>query len=406
MDSGRDGHHSVERSAIALEISGDGVWELSALDPREPLDPGAAAVYSPRFIEMLGYGELAPVLESWREAIHHHDQERHGRSLIDAMERRSPRVEIEYRVTTRQGEVRWWHEMSRAMPSSQTGRARVIGIVRDITEQKRIQEILKRDTDLLRQTQSAARVGGWELDIEHQRLSWTPETYAIHEVPEGFVPELNTALNFYAPEAVPTITAAVDACIKGKPYDVMLDLITYTGKRINVHAAGRPHIENGKVLRLFGSFRDISEQVRREAELRAQVALIAEQQSAIRALSTPIIRVWDGIITLPLIGTIDAQRAAQIMENLLAEVVRIGAQYAILDLTGVEVVDPMTAEQLFRISRAVALLGATALFCGLTPPVAQAMTELDLDTTQFVSYRNLQEALRTCIRGLARPARR
>ncbi len=98
-------------------------------------------------------------------------------------------------------------------------------------------------------------------------------------------------------------------------------------------------IEDGKVVRLIGAFQDIDSFKRREIELEEKLAIINEQRSAIRALSAPIIQVWDRVLALPVVGTLDEERAAEITGRLLDAVVNHKAKYAILDLTGVETVD-------------------------------------------------------------------
>ncbi|AKT36103.1 PAS domain-containing protein [Chondromyces crocatus] len=401
MGNDQEIQQRVTRAALALDASGDGAWELPTVTRESLTDPALAAWYSPRFCELLGGTdvELRPVTESWSDAILPEDRER----VQDARERRFSRqgnsTSVEYRVHTRQREVRWWQEVGRVQPGDRPGTLRMIGVVRDITEAKQERERLDRRLQLLEYTQAIERVGGWEVDLEDtSKDAWLDETYRIHELPIGTKVDVEEGINFYAPEHQATITAAVEGCMRGEPYAVELDIITAKGNRVSVHATGRPHFEGGKVVRMYGCFRDITETKRREAELRRQLALITRQQRAILDLSTPIIQLWDDIITLPLIGSIDPDRAAQIMDRLLDEVVRVGARFAILDLTGVDTVDTMTADQLFRITRAVDLLGARALFCGLTPPVAQSMTALGLDMAGFVTYRNLQEALQACLR--------
>lgn len=151
-------------------------------------------------------------------------------------------------------------------------------------------------------------------------------------------------------------------------------------------------------LRAVGVARDISDLKRAEQQVRDQLELITRQQTAIRSMSTPIIQLWDDIITLPLVGAMTSERAAEIMDRLLTEIVRLRATRAIVDLTGVDIVDTSTAEQLFRITRAVALLGARVLLSGLTPGVAQTLVELGVDISPFATHRNLQEALQACLR--------
>ncbi|AKT36104.1 PAS domain-containing protein [Chondromyces crocatus] len=392
----------LSSTSLVLEISGDAAWEIPMLAPESAADPDTVTLYSPRFCELLGYkeSELPTEAKSWIDAVLLEDQTTFRQAHRARIEQQGTTIATEYRVRNRQGEVRWWRETGRAVPGEMPGILRVFGLVRDITEAKEADELAVRRTALLAHTQSLARVGGWEFDIVNDKLSWLEETYRIHEVPLDYEPTVEKAINFYAPEHIPSIVDAAHRWHQGEPCEVQLDIITAKGNRVSVQATGCPHYEDGKVVRVYGCFRDISEAKRREEALRSQLALITRQQRAILDLSTPIIQLWNGIITLPLIGNIDASRAAQIMVRLLDEIVRVGARFAILDLTGVDTVDSTTADQLFCIARAADLIGAKALFCGLTPPVAQSMTSLGIDMTGFLTYRNLQEALQASLRTL------
>jgi rsbT co-antagonist protein RsbR len=283
----------------------------------------------------------------------------------------------------------------------------LVGIIRDITEEKRAQEKREGYMELLEYAQSVEKVGGWHIDYaDATNQFWLDETYRIHEIPIGTRVSPEEGINYYAPEHVPLITAAYEGALRGLPYSIELDIITALGNRRHVHATGRPFLEEGKIVRMHGSFRDITESKRREEALRAQLALITEQQASILALSTPILKVWDEVIALPLIGKIDADRATRIMDRLLSEVVRVSARFAIVDLTGVDTVDATSADHLCRILRAVDLLGASARISGLTPAVAQTMATHGIDLSQFRTHRNLQEALQTCLRERSRKAGR
>lgn len=393
-----------ELAVWAMEIAGDGVWEFAELDPADPLEDDAPAIYSPRLQAMLPAG-APPTVGAWLAAIHPDD-----RAGVEAARKRQMAapdalVELEYRVSVA-GETRWLHERSHARPAAHPGRWRLLGVVRDMTEQRRAKERAQRDTELMLQTQSAAQVGGWEIDLVANELYWTEETHRIHEVPPGYVPDLAQAIGFYAPEHVPVISEAVARCQAGETFDVELDLITYTGRRINVHATGRPYYTDGKLTRIYGAFRNITDIKQRENDLREKLARIAQQDEAIRVLSTPIIQLWDDIITLPVVGALDPERATQIMDRLLHEVSNLGARFAILDLTGVDAIDTTTADQILRITRAVSLLGARGLLCGVQPGIAQTLTELGVDMAGLLVYRNLQEALRGCLGSLSRSSGR
>lgn len=156
------------------------------------------------------------------------------------------------------------------------------------------------------------------------------------------------------------------------------------------------HGEDGSVVGAAGFAINVSDRVQSEFRLRETVERLEKQSTALRALSTPIIRVWDEIICLPVVGIVDSQRTADMMESLLSAIVEESARYAIVDLTGVEVVDTSTAEHLLRLFRAASILGVKGVLCGIRPAVAQTIVTLGVDLTGINTLRTLEEALRYC----------
>ncbi len=128
-------------------------------------------------------------------------------------------------------------------------------------------------------------------------------------------------------------------------------------------------------------------------------AIVASQRAAILELSTPVIEIWQGILVLPLIGTIDSARTRQIMENLLNRVVETQSEIVILDLTGVSVVDTAVANHLMKTVEAAELLGARCILTGISPAIAQTLVHLGVDlghiTTSATLRIGLQQALRS-----------
>jgi PAS domain S-box-containing protein len=121
------------------------------------------------------------------------------------------------------------------------------------------QELLK-SKKLLDEAGRLASVGGWEIDLKANSLYWSETTFKIHEVEPGFVPDLETAINFYAPEAVPVISGCIDRAIKlGESFDVELELITAKKNRLWVRAVGEAYRENGKIVKIGGMFQNINE---------------------------------------------------------------------------------------------------------------------------------------------------
>ncbi|MFO0658390.1 MAG: PAS domain S-box protein [Polyangiaceae bacterium] len=159
--------------------------------------------------------------------------------------------------------------------------------------------------------------------------------------------------------------------------------------------------ETGEVSGVMGLAIDSSERIRGERELREKLDLIERQSATIRALATPIIRVWDEVLCLPVIGTVDSQRTADMMDSLLQSIVREQARFAIVDLTGVEVVDTSTADHLIRLFKAAKVLGVDGVLCGIQPAVAQTVVALGMDLGEVRTMRTLQDALKWCIASRA-----
>jgi rsbT co-antagonist protein RsbR len=132
-------------------------------------------------------------------------------------------------------------------------------------------------------------------------------------------------------------------------------------------------------------------------DLEEQLATIERQRIAIRELSVPIIDVWDDVITLPLVGAIDSARAAEMTEKLLQRIADRGAEYVIIDLTGVDVVDTMTAAHLVRLTHAAKLLGARCVLTGLRPDVARTLVDIGVHLGGLTTLRTLKDGLRVCL---------
>ncbi len=121
--------------------------------------------------------------------------------------------------------------------------------------------------------------------------------------------------------------------------------------------------------------------------------LINRQQREMLELSTPVVKLWDGILALPMIGTLDSARTQVVMENLLQKVVETGAQIAILDITGVPTVDTLVAQHLIKTVTALRLMGAECIISGVRPQIAQTIVHLGVDLQGVTTKANLADAL-------------
>lgn len=128
-------------------------------------------------------------------------------------------------------------------------------------------------------------------------------------------------------------------------------------------------------------------------DLEEKLATIERQQAAIRELSTPIMEVWDGILCLPIVGIMDTGRSADMTDALLRAVVGTRARCAIIDITGIEVMDTGTADHFIRMAKAVRLLGAECVLTGMNPQIAQTVVHMGVDMEGVTTHRSLRDAL-------------
>ncbi len=126
--------------------------------------------------------------------------------------------------------------------------------------------------------------------------------------------------------------------------------------------------------------------------------IIARQQQELMELSTPVVRLWDGVLALPLIGTLDSARTQVVMENLLQTIVQTGAAIAIMDITGVPTVDTLVAQHLLKTVAAARLMGADCIISGVRPQIAQTIVHLGVDLGDVTTKATLADAFRVALR--------
>jgi len=125
---------------------------------------------------------------------------------------------------------------------------------------------------------------------------------------------------------------------------------------------------------------------------KARESVIKRQQEELLELSTPVVKLWDGVLALPMIGTLDSQRTQVVMESLLQRIVDTGSEIAIIDITGVPTVDTLVAQHLLKTVTAIRLMGADCIISGVRPQIAQTIVHLGLDLEGIVTKANLADA--------------
>jgi len=162
------------------------------------------------------------------------------------------------------------------------------------------------------------------------------------------------------------------------------------GRQIPVDISLSP-LETEKGTFVCSSIRDMTE--RRLAEER----LMRHEQEIREKSTVPIVQVWEGIVLAPLIGTLDSQRAQQLMEQLLNRVTETGSPVALLDITGVPTIDTQTAQHLIETISAVRLVGAEVVLTGVRPSIAQTLVHFGIDLSKFITRSSLSGGLRIAL---------
>lgn len=306
---------------------------------------------------------------------------------------------LDFRVFTRSGEERWVSQISHPLYNTEGKRLGTRASNRDVTDQHQkedqlrlFQSLIENSTDFI----GVATPEGQPIYVNEagQRLVGLDGEAAVlrSEVLKYFVPEERDKV---LKEVLPT------AMEQGHWEGELRFQHFKTGASIpvNYNLFTIKDYQHGKVIALATVTRDLMAQKQAEAEqiaLREQV--IEAQQAAIRELSTPLIPIANNVVAMPLIGSIDSARAQDVMETLLEGIAHHRANAAILDITGVRVVDTQVADTLIRAAQAVKLLGAQVIITGIRPDVAQTLVHLGTDLRGIITLGSFQDGITYTLR--------
>jgi rsbT co-antagonist protein RsbR len=139
-----------------------------------------------------------------------------------------------------------------------------------------------------------------------------------------------------------------------------------------------------------------------EAYVKTREQLITRQQEEMLELSTPVVKLWDGILALPLIGTLDSARTQVVMESLLRTIVETNSQIAIIDITGVPTVDTLVAQHLLKTITSARLMGAECIISGIRPQIAQTIVHLGINLTDIITKSKMSDAFALALQRTGR----
>tara|TARA_R110000868_G_scaffold176787_2_gene414740 strand:+ start:803 stop:4147 length:3345 start_codon:yes stop_codon:yes gene_type:complete len=279
---------SKGRYDLAIAGSASGIWEidfaagtmfsserLRDLVGRAPGDPGRGGKSNPD-----GMSEFFA-------RVHTDDRDRVQDALRAHLKHRTPyaldfsfqHTDGHYLRVNARGQAEW----------DENGQAiRMAGSIEDITERSRLIAERESTSARLAAVTELGGIGSWEVDIEAGTIIWDPTTRLIHEVDDDYVPELATAVEFYAPKVRAVLQSAIDHAVEnGESWNMELPFVTAKGNHVWVHAVGRPISAGGKVTKLVGSFQDVTERRAREEEAKSLSTRLAV------ALDASNLGVWE-----------------------------------------------------------------------------------------------------------------
>ena len=221
-----------------------------------------------RLRQILGVGMGEVSVNEYLRNLHPHDKELFANHWREATESDSE-FELEFRILRDDNTVITARILSSPVLSNEDSIIGRVGSVEDVTLSTEHLTEQYRILALLRQTGSLAKVGGWELDVSNEKVTWTEQTCLIHGLPTDYQPVLSEALNYYTPESREKLTASLNKLsMGGSSFDLEVQLQRVDGQCIWVRVVGEADLEEGKVARLRGAVQDIDEVVRQRMALK------------------------------------------------------------------------------------------------------------------------------------------
>ncbi len=251
---------SEKRYRMIVETAEEGIWTIDA--------GGRTNFVNPKMASMLGYSKEymmgREIFEFMDEAGRHQFELNMQRRALGIAEQH------EFKFIRKDRSDLWVQISTNPIFGTKGEFQGALGMMSDITARKYTETKLQRMSLLNNSIQIMTKIGGWEVDLIKNTLLWTEETFRIHDTtPEEYTPTLESAINFYSPESLPIISAAVNSAIEnGTSFNLELELITAKGRRICVQTIGAVISENNRTVRVCGAFQDITASKQAESELK------------------------------------------------------------------------------------------------------------------------------------------
>jgi PAS domain S-box-containing protein len=384
-----------ERFSFVLEGSSDGAWDAHLTTGK--------AYFSQRYAEIIGENleDLTTMEEGWTGRLHPDDVERAYQYFQDYLTGKVDNYEAEHRLRHKSGGWVWILSRGKTVAWDENGTPiRMSGTIRDITHQKQMEEELQRNQRLFQHVLDHLPSVVTIRDLDHRYIMVNKTGANVAGIDrDEFIGKRDSDL--FSPEVGEKWKARNDQVFQtGEVVEETEEFPLNGEMAIFLSIAFPVTNEAGEIYALGSVSTDITEQTKAEAErIEMQEQIIQAQRDALRELSAPLLPISDTVVVLPLVGTIDSRRAQQVMETLLEGVADHNAELAIVDITGVQVVDTQVANALIQAAQAVKLLGAQVVLTGIGPTMAQTLVHLGADLSSIVTRGTLQSGINYALSG-------
>lgn len=308
-------------------------------------------------------------------------------------------------VTRFDGQVALFHTRKSAIRNAQSDITHTFGISRNITEYEQAAGAMQEQVARFQRLSASVPGMVYQFVLSPDGSTAFPfvsngsrELYGVE--PEEAQRDSTLLLNAPVPEIRANLVQAIGESAKHlTPWEWEGQIVTQAGATKWVQGVARPARQADGSVVWDGIVIDIT--ARKVAELgqaRLQEEIIRAQKYALAELSTPLIPVSDDVVVLPLIGSLDTRRAQEVMEVLLTGIAQNRARIAIVDITGVQIVDTHVANTLVRVGQAIKLLGARMVLTGIRPEVAQTIVNLGIDLSDITTRATLQSGIEEALR--------
>ena len=286
-------HIADQRRQLAIEGTNEAVWDWDFAS--------GTVFHDVQWARLLDYDptEIDASLDGWRRLVHPEDLAASEGALDEHLAQRAPLYQAEYRMRSKNDTWRWILDRGKVVARAADGRPlRMVGTHTDITARKTLEQRLRRTDELAEHVSRLAHIGGWEVDLETKRVTWSPEVCRLHEVAEAYVPTLDDVRRFFP-------SGLLDACVSGNTPPIFgtfsheRPLITAKGRHIRVRVIGRADSPTGRPTRIHGAIQDITVQHHSESERRELESRLvqAQKMETLGTLSGGIAHDFNNLLT-------------------------------------------------------------------------------------------------------------